>query len=703
MNEDEILKTVAPRLKDAVNWSNSKLQHKSAEALKYYNRDLLPGDDKRRGLSKFVSPVVQQRVDWMTAQIIDIFSAPENVCEFLPFGPEDEAIAKQQTAVVNFLLKTKNKLNAYLHPWVQQGLLTGLSVVTVEFETETEESLPQTVKGLLDEQLVPFHQQEEAGQIIIEAAGTPYQSPAGMVRDLKIRTIRKTPVFSVLSVASDDFVVSKDAKIDATNGSIAAKVQGHRKYLSKSALLEMGFDAEKVKAVPLASDKTDPIAIERTKLIDSEQGISGDDVCVYTIYTRLKLDKKTRPYRLILAGSLDSPVLLSYDETSKYPPYAVFVPYPMADTLFSLGIPDRSGDEHTTITKAYRGMLDSLHMAINPVKVVNPDVTNIDDLLNIHPGSVIRSTDPQGGIYYNTPPFVGQAALPIVDNLSQSLDVSIGVGPSMMALDAADLQRTTTAATNQRSNYQQLLVSMMARHFADCGFSYLTRIVVDLLLQKPEEAQQLISRLTNGFVPTLDQFTPEFDVTTSVAFGVLTRDQAMTSLNSILAQQQQLMGSGSPIVTPQNLYATLSKLTEVAGHKNPGAFFTDPSTVQMPEPPPPPPSEAEITAQSYKLQAELKAQADERQRQFEMAKLQAELDFKRDQMAQELEIERAKIEAEYRAKVDIAWIKTQQDSPRIPVPMPTDQPQPQQQPLMQAPAPAPIDPAMIANAMGMQP
>lgn len=697
--EDDILKTVGTRLKDAVNFSNSNIANKQEQALKYYKRAALPGDDKLRGRSKWVSPEVQQRVSWMTAQLIRIFDAPENVCEFLPFGPEDEAIARQQTQTVNWILKTKNRHLSYLQPWIQTGLLTGLGIATVEFETVTQESLPQTIKGIPDEQLVNFDQQEEAGAIVIEQAGKPYPGPMGMVRDLKIRTIRKTPVFSVLNVAAEDFIVSKDAKIDPETGGIAAKVQGHRKIVSKQALLEMGFDAKKVEAIPLASDKTDGIALERTRDIDSEQGISGDDVEVYTIFTRLKLDKKTRPYRLILAGDLDSPVLLDYDETSPYFPYAPFVPFPLADTLFSLGIADMIGDDMVLITKIQRAMLDSLHMAVHPLKIANPDSTNLDDLLNVAPGSIVRSTDPTGGISYNAPPFAGQQALPIIQSLSQSLDYSVGVGANLMSLDAADLQRTTAAATNQRSNASQLLVEMVSRFFAEGGYAYLTRIVVDLLLQKPEEAQQLVSRLTNGFVPSLDQFTPELDVTTSVAFGVLTRDQSTQSLMNILSQQQQLMASQSPIVTPQNIYATLSKLTEVQGFKNTGAYFVDPSTLPPPPPPAPPqPTEAEITAQSYKLQAELKAQADERQRQFEMAKLQATLDFDRDKLAQELELERAKIEADYRAKVDIQWIKSQQDSPRIPVPLPTDQ-APQQMPMPEQPQMQP--PMPPANPMGM--
>lgn len=694
--EDKILKTVGTRLKDAVNWSNSNIAQKQEQALKYYKRDYLPGDAALKGRSKWVSPEVQQRIDWMTAQLIRIFSTPENVCEFLPFGPEDEPVARSMTQTVNWILKTKNSHLSYLHPWIQNGLLTGLGIVTVEFETEMQESLPRLIKGIPDEQLPNFHAQEEAGQIVIEEASKPYPGQMGMVRDLKVRTIRKTPVFNVLSVAPEDFVLSKDAKFDAATGGIAAKVQGHRKFVGKQALIEMGFDADKVKTIPLATDKTDGIAMVRSRDNGSEQGISGDDVEVYTIFTRLNLDGKTRPYRLTLAGDLDRPTLLDHEETTAYAPYAPFVPFPIADQIFGLGIADKIGDDHTLITKMTRAMLDSLHMAVHPIKIANPDATNLDDLLNVAPGSVIRSTDPTGGISYNTPPFAGGQALPVIENISQSLDLSTGVGAGLMSLDASDLQRTTASATNQRTNASQLLVEMVSRFFAETGYRYLTKIIIDQLIQKPDEAQALVSRLTNQFVP-LDEFTPEYDVTTSVAFGVLTRDQSTQSLMNILAQQQQLAAAGSPLVTPQHMYATLAKLTETAGFKNTGAFFVDPSTLPPQPPPPPPPDPNAGLIQVETVKAQLKAQSDEADRQFQLAKLSAEMDLKRDGMAQEFALKNAEIQARYAAQVDVARLKAEQDIPRDPLGNPVP---PQPIAPMQPPVQQPVQPPIAPN-MGM--
>lgn len=665
--EETILNIIASKLKDAVSFSNSSIALKNEAALKYYKRSYLPGDDKIKGRSKWVSPEVAQRVDWMTASLIRIFDSPENVCEFIPFGPEDEAIARQQTRTANWILKTKNSHLSFLHPWIQNGLVSGLGVVTAEFETQSQESLPRVVKGVVNEQLVVYNQQEEQGLIIIESASKPRLNEVGVeVRDLKIRTIKRVPNFSILSLTPEDFIVSKDAKFSNETGGIEAKLQGHRKIISKQDLIEMGYDSDKVRSIPNATDKNDGIALERSKDLDGSQGVSGDDVEVYQIYTKLKLDKKARHYRLTLAGDLDRPVLLDHEECSRFYPYAAFVPFPIADTLFGLGIPDKIGDDHILLTKMHRAVIDSLHMSVHPIKVVNPDVTNLDDLLNVHPGSVIRSSDPSGGINYNTPPFSGGQAIPVIQNLSQSLDFSTGVGSQMIGLNPSDFQNTTATAVNQRSNSSQLIVEMISRFFADTGYRYLVKMIVDLLVQKPEEAQEFVSRLTNQFVP-IDEFSPEYDVCTSVAFGVMSRDQSTQQLQSLLAQQTQLIQSGSPIVGPQQIYATLTKLAEASGFKNTGLFFTNPSTLP-PAPPPPPPVDPNAgLIEVEKAKAQLQAQSDEAQRQFDMQKFIAETDLKRDQMAQDFALKKAEIEAKYAAQIDVARLKVEQTMQRDPM------------------------------------
>lgn len=188
---------------------------------------------------------------------------------------------------------------------------------------------------------------------------------------------------------------------------------------------------------------------------------------------------------------------------------------------------------------------------------------------------------------------------------------------------------------------------------------------MDQLIQQPEEAQAFLMRLTNNAIP-LDEFSPEMDVATSVAFGVMSRDQSTASLTNLLAQQMQAMQAGMPFVQPQHIYATLSKLAETAGFKNTSLFFADPASLPPPPPPAPPVDPNAGLIEMEKLKAQLKAQSDEADRQFQMQKIAAELDLKRAELQQDFELKRLELELKYAKPVESPVVEVIQDLPNYP-------------------------------------
>jgi hypothetical protein len=299
------------------------------------------------------------------------------------------------------------------------------------------------------------------------------------------------------------------------------------------------------------------------------------------------------------------------------------------------------------------------------MKLVNPDSVNLDDLLNPHPGKLIRSSDPTNGMNYVNVPFAGGPAMQFVDAIKQNIDYMTGVGGSMMAVNASDLQNTTATATSQRANSMQVLVELCARYFADTGYTYLFRIMTDLLIQKPDGAQALISRLLGNAVPIqTDNWNPEMDMSTTVAFGVMNKDYNQAMLQQILGLQTNPMALQSGVANPQNVYHTVTQMVENAGFKNSAAYFNDPSKLPPKPPAPPQPNPIEIQAKVAQADIDQKQQSSIQQNQFDMLKLKMEDDRLRDQMAQDFELQRAEITAKYSAQVDTARVQAQQDADR---------------------------------------
>jgi len=684
VNDSDIANKLAIMAQDAVGVSAQNIANRHEDGLRGYQREAFVNDDKIRGRSKYVGPEITTQVDWSVANVFRVFMSMRYPVSFQPntTNPRDVAVADQMTTVLNNLLRERNKHGALLLQWLKNGFMTGVSIATVRMTSIEEESLPQMVKGLTDEALVAYYDMEQAKEITDIEVGEPYDAPMPelppgtppemaeiakamlpKVRDIKLRYISRKPDLCIDNLPVEDFIVSKDASICQKTGGIAAKLQGHRRNMSRDELREQGFDEDKIARIPLASEKDDGIALQRSKITDFEDGTNDvtDDVTVYEIYTKMNIDgKRARHYRFTLAGDLESsPVLLQKQEVSKYYPYAPFVPYPIPNTLFGQSMMDRIGQEHNFLSKAKRFVFDNLAAHSNPIKVVNPEITNVDDVLNLYPGAVVRSADPTGGITYNQQAFTGGNAMGVVDTVSRELENSTGAGPGMMGLDTGDMVAETATGVSSRKNAGMILMETICRWFAETGYSYLMKLIVDAFVTNPEEAQTYIQRLTDQYVPiVIDEWDADMDVSANVAFGVMNKDFNSVALNQILIQQQQAQGLG--LAGPKELYNTLIKITENAGFTNVNDFYLDPSK-QPPQPPAPqPPDPLMIQAQIAEKQLALEEKKVEFDQQFKIAKLKDESDRARDAMAQDKYLKEAEIKGKYGADVEIARINAEQ-------------------------------------------
>lgn len=692
LSDDDLARKIGSLVNEAVGFSTDNIALKQEEAIKQYLRKPMAGDASIKGRSKYIVPKVLEHTEWMTGQIIRVFDTQKKVVEFLPSRPDQEALAEQQTDVANFVARDLNSHVAWLLPWVKNAAITGLGIVMVDFKAHKEELLPQLVKGVTDEQLVFFKEQEEAGKIIIEEASEPYSAPPApadpnnpdpmaafahlmpqpQLYDLKIRHIRTQRRMNIVNLAPENFIVSKDADFDQQTGGIRAKLQGHKAVVGRQMLIEQGHDVEKIKGIPSASDETSGISVQRASVLNFDQGISDieDEVFVYEIYTFMAIEsEKRRHYRITLAGDIQSnPVVLGYEEVSKFYPYAAFCPFVTPNTLFGQGIADRVGPEQELLSKMQRGIIDNLNMHVHPIKVVNPDVTRFDDALNLAPGAAIRSTSPDAGINFISTPFTGASALPVMEQIRETAELTTGVGGAMMSINASDMQNTTATASSQRANASQMLVEMVCRHFADTGYRYLFRIIIDLLIQYPDDAEALITRLLGKYEKMLvDEWDPELDISATVAFGVMNKDGNMMSLQMILQNQFTAMERQMPFVNQQHIYETLVRIAENAGFKNANAFFQDPATIPPPPPPQPPQPSPDTLGliEVEKAKAELRAQSEREKREFEAKKLIMENDRIRDLAFADLELKRAEIAAKYNAQVNMAAIKAEQEAKRM--------------------------------------
>lgn len=691
-NEADTLAKIKRMAMEAIGVSDENIASKQAKSFRLYMRKPMEGDKDFKGRSKYVSDDVKSAVDWSVATVARVFDSQREPVSFQPntASHQDQALAKQMTQVVNFILRDKNKHVGMLMPWLKNGFMTGLGITTVSFRPCVDQSLPKTLKGVTEQAYVQLHEQEEAGEIEIVGVDGPYtpKLPANatpiladlipQVYDVKIRKNKRTVQLDIENLPPEDFIVSKDATFDQQTGGIKARLQGHRRVVSRADLLEQYPNIkDKILAIPSAVDKDDELAMERSAGNDFDQGIGdvNDDIFVYEVYTKMAIDDdKARHYRITLGGDIaNSCVLLEHVEVSKFYPYAAFCPYPLPNTLFGEGVADRIGPEQNYISKMMRFVFDDLAWSANPIKVIDPNVTNPNDALNLYPGATIRSENPTAGISWAQRQFTGGNSLSVIQDVKSKIDFSTGVGPGTISINASDLQNSTATGVSQRANSTQLFMELVCRWFAETGYGYLVKIIIDALISNPEDAQLFIQRLTDQFVPIqVDDWDPDMDVSANVAFGVMNKDFNAQSLNMILGQQIQAMQMG--LVTADKIANTLTKIAENAGFTNPYDFYLTKEEMAAKQaqdqaaaqnaPAPQPSPDMMHAMEMEKMKAQLRAESDAAERDFEMRKLIVTNDIDRDRMAQDREIKIAEIQARYGAQVDIARLNAEQAATR---------------------------------------
>lgn len=699
LSDEDILNRVGSPLRKAADWSKDNIATKGELGLKFYNRDLFAEDlakdgkpDPLLGRSKHVVPLVQEQVTTFVSQFERVLDGQAKVVEFTPTGAEDAAVAKQMTDAGNFFVRTQNSYVALLDSWLMNGAITGLGIAHINFYEEKGWHPPDMIKGVPEEQLVEYVAQEEAGDLKILNRSEPYSAPLPpeleqqgmtpealtqmgvplpMLRDLKVRKRNNPWKMRFASVRPENFIVSKDAIFDQQTGGIRARLQGHKSIVARAALVEMGFDEDKVALASSATDAMDGLAMERAKEVDYDQGVGDidDDVEVYEIYMQLDVDGDgwREHVHLTIAGDLlNAPVLLNWEEVSKFYPYAAFCPFPLPDTLFGHGIADRVSDDQVLISSIYRENIDGLRGSTNPMKIVNPESVNLDDLLNPHPGKLIRSSDPTNGLNYVNVPFNGGPALQFADKITDEIGRVTGVGGPMAVMNATDLQSTSPSAMSQHSNAQMLIIEKSIRFFADTGLRYSFRVMVDQIRRNPEGAQDLFTRLYGQFTPlAMDKWDPEMDMSTTVAFGMMNKDYNGAMLEKIIGMQTQAVQSQSALATEQNIYNATVAFLENAGFKNASAFVNDPSKSptagqQKPEKP----SEAEITAQAMKADTEAKAADAKQKNDLRLIEVFMQDDRQRDKDREEFALKKAELQLKYGVEIDFSAVDAEVRSPR---------------------------------------
>jgi hypothetical protein len=671
MQEFDLQAIIENEIDNALGYINTETVEERRDALMAYNRE--PYGNEVEGRSTIVTGEVAEAVDGALPQLLRVFTQSDDVVRFEPKAPGDEEKAKQATEYCNWVLMNDNPGFEVFQTWFKDALLQKNGVVKVWWNDETSvdkekyENLSEEELTLLlaDGQMEVVKQRQiQVGEVPVPP--TPEQmmlaQQTGVAPEMTmqpvfaynvtVKKVNKKGSVKVENVPPEEFLISKKARRISDAPFVA-----HRRLTTRSELLSMGFKADEIDLLPAYDDLTfTPERVARfpngEQPDDPSLDTSMDEIETFECYIRTDFDEDgiAELRRVFFAGGT-----ILENEECDFIPFCSVCPIPMPHKFFGHSLADRVVDIQKIKTTITRQMLDNLYLSNNARMAVVDGQVNLDDMLTVTPGGIVRVKNNAAITPLQVPLVAGQA-FPMLAYMDEIQQKRTGVTQASQGLDPNILQNTTATAVAMVQNAGAAKVELIARIFAETGVKDLFKSILHLVCKYQDK--QRIVRMRGKFV-AIDprEWSNEYDLTVNVGLGTGNREQQMAMVAAILQKQEQIlaqMGMANPLVSPSQYRNTLGRFIESAGFKDTNEFFREitPEMEQamlQPQQPQPDPATAALMqqAQAQMQINQAKAQADI---QLQQAKAQADIQLQREKAAADIQLAREKAAAQMELK-----------------------------------------------------
>jgi hypothetical protein len=667
MSQDKLKAIISAEIDNSIGFLETETTQQRTEALQAYLRQ--PYGNEVEGKSSIVTGEVAEAVDGSLPPLVRIFSSSDEVVRFDARGPQDEAGAKQATEYCNWVFMRDNDGLIVMHDWFKDALLQKVGIVKAYWE-DKEDVTKEKYRDLSDDELamllsdetMEIVEKEVVENQMLDPMGNPVLDQLGQPvmyssNSVTVQKKKKSGHVVVENIPPEEFLISKRAKRSPEDAPFVA----HRRLITRSDLIAMGFDADIVNGLQTSDSLTfTPEYLARVSNGENpDDGQSLDEAMqtieVFECYVRADIDGDgIAELRQVFYASNE---ILS-DEETDYVPFHSLCPIPTPHKFFGESMADRTMDIQLIKTTLTRQILDNLYLTNNARVTAVDGQVNLDDLLTSSAGGVIRVKTPGAVNQLQVQSIAGQT-FPFLQYLDSVQQKRTGVTEASQGLDPSILQNVTAAAVASMQQSAAGKIEMIARIFAETGVKSLFKGILHLLCKYQDKPR--IIRMRGQYV----QFDPrewsnQYDVDINVGLGAGNRQEQMAMLNMVLAKQEQVlqqMGPANPLVSMGQYRNTLGRMVEAAGFKDSAEFYKaitpeQDQAMSQPQPQQQAPMPPEVQAYMAKTQADIQAQQMKAQADIELAqqKAIAELQLMREKNAAQIQLEREKASANLQLK-----------------------------------------------------
>jgi hypothetical protein len=540
----------------------------------YLGIDPAPENDGGEvGSSTIVATEVRDTVLQMIPSLMRIFSAQDNVTNFIPNNTSQADAAEQVADYLRYVFFYDNPGYSILQDVFKDGLIKAMGVV-MWWTDENRETVEEEYHRLSMEQRQFVISQ--AGVEIVKMDSVPQQMPDGSTQplfNLIVRRTKRQPKHCVAAVPPDEFRINRTAVSVKKAGLV-----GREYFETKTNLKLKGVPDDLIDEAADFSGGDMRFAAERmfrNQGADAPVGRdSAEPVCKYGEYW-MRIDKDgdglAELRHICVIGDNDDIVL---DEPATRAKMAIACPDPEPHSIVGHGYAELVADLQEIRTNLMRGALDSLAQSIYPRLVGVDALVDWDDVLNTAIGAPIRVKE-VGALTQLQYQFVGQPAFDMMDRLDAMRMARTGITPQSQGLDPKALQSTTMKGVDMIITGAQERIELVCRTMAS---TFMVDLMSGLLQEVTDNpVPERIVQLRGKYVPVNpSQFDATMTCVPNPAIGHGSDLDRFSMLTMIMQKQEmviQSQGPGNPLVTPIEWRNTVEDIMAIAGMRNSARYF----------------------------------------------------------------------------------------------------------------------------------
>ena len=568
ISKDDILAEVRYQASQASGseFASDELIEDRTNALKYYMGK--PRGDEIEGNSTAISMDVADMIDALLTQLMPMFKS-DDLVSFEASSEQDEQQARTESKFCNHTIMQRNNGFILFETLLKDALLSKNATSKVRVDVK-EDITKERYKDLSKEEMFMVLQPKQKNERLDI---TLLDEDAGKINLKRIVTTRK---LIVEAMAPENFSITSEHKSPYLDDCVYCN---ERRYVSRSDLVEEGYDKKVVANLPSTTTDTKADSVERNTINDEQNYYNREasmQICeVFDHYIRIDADgdgiaelHKVVTCENILLGDEEAPCI----------PYANGIVFLMGHRFYGQSVYDKLKDIQDSKTQFLRQWETNALINNHSKTDVVEDQVNMDDFLNGRANGVRR-----------------------VESLDSCREVvTPDIGPSCkMALDYFDKVRTdrTGSSLDLQANTPQMpsnvgdqgvntlvanlekVSALVAKNFCETlVYSTYSLVHKYLRLYFPEELNAKMHGQWQATNPSQWLERDTISIVVPATNSEKLAEQVAIEKAIIMAQGEIQNGQDGITTSQDNIYQMKLDYMKLAGIDNPSKYMVNPAS-----------------------------------------------------------------------------------------------------------------------------